>query len=233
MCTEKGAEFKAETEHGQENFPAGVDSPEEDRVSDTEDISREEQANQELDMVSQCLKALFRIGILVRKSTPRDRFERALQQSEFAFPAQFDTNYVEERYPKLTSKDASWLASRLGVANAKRRQFIHYVRDRKAKLEAEDMNPMADASSKATTFITPGNLSKSTLHGRSPLEEEDDLVSLVSASTTFDNDSTLKLPSLSDLGPDGEDFECPICFTLQSFKKEKSWKYVEVYCGTS
>lgn len=230
MCTEKGAEFKAEAEHGHEN-KAGVDSLEEDRVSDTEDISREEQVNQELDMVSQCLKALFRIGILVRKSTPRDRFERALQQSELAFPAECDTNYVEERYPKLASKDANWLASRLGVANAKRRQFIHYVRE--ATLEAEDMNPMADTSSKATTFVIPGNLSKPILQERSPIEEEDDLVSLVSASTTFDNNSTLTLPSLSDLGPDGENFECPICFTLQSFKKEKSWKYVGVNCGTS
>lgn len=189
---------------------------------DTEDISKEEQANLIMGMASQCLKALFRIGMLVRKATARDRFERALQQSEFSFPAQFDANYVQQKYPKLNSKDTSWLASKLGSANAKRRQFIQYGRDHKAKLDIEDTSVdavTARQSSKATTFLAPRSLSA--------LQEEDDLISLVSAATAFDNDTALKLPSLAYLSPDGADFECPICFTLQSFSKEKSWKYVE------
>lgn len=64
--------------------------------SDTEEIPRGETASLILDMVSQCRKTLFRIGMIVRKATPRDRFERALQQSDFAFPVQFDTTHVEE-----------------------------------------------------------------------------------------------------------------------------------------
>lgn len=182
-------------------------------------------------MVSECLKALFRIGILVRKATPRDRFERALQQFDFAFAPQFDINYVQERYKKLASMDSRWLTTRLGAANAKRRQFINYARDHKAKLEVEHSDPAADAatmvqSSKATTFVVPGNLSASEFL-QSPLEADEESVSLVSASTAFNNDTSLRLPSLADLGPDGEYFECPICFTLQSFRVEKSWKYVE------
>lgn len=210
---------------------ASVELTTNDPVPDTEHTYREPEASLILRMVSECLKALFRIGILVRKATPRDRFERALQQSEFAFTSQFDIGYVEERYPKLASKESLWLASRLGGANAKRRQFINYGRDRKVKLGFEDVNPLTDAattvqSSKATTFVVPGNLSASEfLH--SPLEVDDDSVSLVSASTAFDTDTSLRLPSLADLGPDGEYFECPICFTLQSFRVEKSWKYVK------
>lgn len=184
-------------------------------------------------MVSECLNALFRIGVLVRKATPRDRFERALQQSEFAFPPQFDISYVQERYSKLASQDSHWLAARLGGANAKRRQFINYVRDHKAKLEVENINPAVDTaktvkSSKATTFVVPGELSASEFL-RSPLEIEDDSVSLVSASTAFNEDTSLRLPSLADLGPEGAYFECPICFTLQSFRVEKSWKYVQIH----
>ncbi|KAK7731898.1 hypothetical protein SLS63_005195 [Diaporthe eres] len=81
-------------------------------------------------------------------------------------------------------------------------------------------------SSKATTFAVPENLPPSEFLNL-PVEAEDDSVSLVSASTAFNNDTSLRLPSLADLGPDGDYFECPICFTLQSFRMEKSWKYVE------
>lgn len=208
-----------------------------DFVPDTEYTSRKAEAISILSMVSECLKALFRIGILVRKATPRDRFERALQQSEFEFSPQFDINYVQERYPKLASQDSLCLASRLGGANAKRRQFINYGRDHKAKLEVEAIDSTAGAmtivqSSKATTFAVPGNLPPSEFLNL-PVEAEDDSVSLVSASTTFNNDTSLRLPSLADLGPDGEYFECPICFTLQSFRMEKSWKYVEVRWAAS
>lgn len=204
-----------------------------DTLPDTEDTSREAEAISILRMISECLNALFRIGVLVRKATPRDRFERALQHSEFAFAPQFDISHVQERYPKLASQDSHWLASRLGGANAKRRQFINYAWDHKANLEVEDINPAMEAartvkSSKATTFVVPGEMSASDFL-RSPLEVEDDSVSLVSASTAFNNDTSLRLPSLADLGPDGAYFECPICFTLQSFRAEKSWKYVQIH----
>ncbi|KAG6355242.1 hypothetical protein INS49_004324 [Diaporthe citri] len=227
LCSDARVDLGSKTEDAQEN-PAGIDLLADDLVPDTEYTSSRTEAISILSMASECLKALFRIGILVRKATPRDRFERALQQSGSSFTPQFDINYVEERYPKLASRDSRWLASRLGGANAKRRQFINYVRDHKAKLEVENIMPTADAattvqSSKATTFVVPGNLSASEFLDSS-LEEEDDSVSLISASTAFDNDTSLRLPSLADLGPDGKHFECPICFTLQSFHKEKSWK---------
>lgn len=218
-------EFKAREA---QDLAVSVDAPRIHPVRDTDDISKNEEAHLILRMVSECLRALFRIGTLVRKATPRDRFDRALQQSEYAFAAQFDINYVEERYPKLASEKSRWLSLRLGNANAKRRQFINYVRDHRAKLEGEENDHALDAatmkqSSKATTFVVPRNMSTSEFL-RSPPEVDDDSISLVSASTAFDTETSLRLPSLADLGPDGEYFECPICFTLQSFRNEKSWK---------
>lgn len=221
-------------ERPQETSKAHDSEPENDFKPQAEYTSTEEEADCILRMVSQCLRALFRIGILVRKATPRDRFQIALQRSDYAFSAQFDINYVQERYPKLASKDSAWLASRLGCANSKRRQFINYVRDHRAKLEVEDSKAVAktvmDAttvreSSKATTFVAPQDLSTSGFLQPS-LDIEDDSLSLVSASTAFDNETSLRLPSLADLGPDGEYFECLICCTLQSFRSEKAWRYV-------
>lgn len=228
LCSTSGVEPGTDGVGFQEN-EAHMSLSREDLEADTKDLSREERAVLILDMVSQCLNALFRIGILVRKATGRDRFDRALQQPKLEFPAEYDISYVKQKYPKLSSKDKSWLASRLGIANAKRRHFIQYSRDHQARLNSIDV--VADAmiarqSSNATTFVAARNLDISRPY------EEDDSMSLVSAATGFDNDKSLKLPSLAYLSPDGKEFECPICFTLQSFSKEKSWKYVEDFFHT-
>lgn len=202
-------------------------------ASDKEYVSTGQEVNLILAFMSQCLKALFRIGMLVRRATPRDRFERALQHSELAFSAQFDKSHIQQNYPKLDSKDSDWLACRLGGANAKRRQFIAYSREHQAKLEAKANDNTMDAitiaqSSKATTFAIPGS-SSATEFLHTHLEAANDSVSLVSASTALDRDKKLRLPSLADLAKDGEHFECPICFNLQSFRGEKSWRYVEMH----
>lgn len=55
-------------------------------------------------------------------------------------------------------------------------------------------------------------------------QEDDDVVSLITASTAFDPGNILRLPSLSDLSTDDEPFECPICYTLQNPRNERAWK---------
>ncbi|KAI2635727.1 hypothetical protein GGS26DRAFT_510511 [Hypomontagnella submonticulosa] len=198
-----------------------------------------------LEVISQCIQSLFRIGILVRKVAQRDRFQRALQQSGSNFLASFDTDYVGHKYPKLREPATEWLAERIGNANAKRRQYIKYCRDHKTRLgtvldeQQQAITTGADAdadvdfddrttvnvSSKATTLLPVGPTEFRQLEIN--ITEEEDRMSLFSvttASTTFDSTMSLKLPSLEELSPDSEPFECPICFTLQSFRKEKAWK---------
>lgn len=207
-----------------------------------EEFSKDEQVTLLIDLMSECMKALFRIGILVRREVTYDRFQRALQRSRFSFPEQFDTDYVEQKHPKLRSKERG-LATRLGRANAKRRQFIKYGRDHRTRLEMDmdvrqenvaepkatlsiDLEaPTEQLSSKATTFVMPAENWNSELLAP-PIEDEDDGASLLTASTTFDSKKSLKLVSLADIGPEGEHFECPLCFTLQSFRTERAWRYV-------
>lgn len=207
-----------------------------------EEISKDEQVTLLIDMMNECMKALFRIGILVRRDVTYDRFQRALQRSRFSFPEQFDTDYVEQKHPKLRSKGKG-LATRLGTANAKRRQFIKYGRDHRTRLETDvdvrqetepehkatlsiDLEaPTEQLSSKATTFVMPAENWSSELLAP-PVEDEDDGASLLTASTTFDSNRSLKLVSLADVGPEGKHFECPLCFNLQSFRTERAWRYV-------
>jgi len=186
----------------------------------------QDEATVTLEVVSECIKSLFRTGILVRKSAPRDRFKRALQIPDLAFPAFYDIDYVKQKHPKASPE---WLSNRLGGAIAKRRQFIKYCRDHRTRLGAEDaanegLEVLATAterlSSKATTFAA----NKAQQTEATEKDDEDAAVSMWSASTTADTLSTLKLPRLADLSPSREAFECPICFTLQSFKHERSWQ---------
>ncbi|KAH7133791.1 hypothetical protein EDB81DRAFT_859298 [Dactylonectria macrodidyma] len=195
-----------------ENGPSTADLGTESQLSDESQVI--------LEVISESISSLFRIGILVRRATPRDRFKRALQDSALAFPTEFDVKYVEEKHHKLR---ANRISARLGAAIAKRRQFIMYCRDHRSRLgleEAVDDNPTAQTekiSSKATTFA-PG------MDPKTFEIEEDDALSYVSASTMTNAFMALRLPSLADLSKDGEPFECPICFTLQSFQKERAWK---------
>lgn len=188
-------------------------------VSEEEPTDRDE-AHMILEVISDSVGSLFRIAILVRRATTRDRFERALQASDLAFSPEFDVDYVREKHPKIQQ---SSISARLGGAIAKRRQLISYCRDHRSRLGAEEMinddaaSRMEKTSSKATTFVPKTD-------ARDLEVEEDDAVSFTSASTMTDPASFLRLPSLADLSPDGNPFECPICFTLQAFQRDKAWK---------
>ncbi|KAI0447114.1 hypothetical protein F4803DRAFT_546648 [Xylaria telfairii] len=81
-----------------------------------------------LDVISDGIRSLLKISVLIRKATPRDRFARALH-ADNPFIDQFDINYVAERYLKLNRPDYRWLCVRLGRAITKRRQFLHYSRE--------------------------------------------------------------------------------------------------------
>ena len=190
-----------------------------------------DEATMILEIISECISSLFRTGILIRKAGPTDRFSRALQMSTSAFYPSFDIDYVREKYPKLKGRDMKGLSERLGNAISKRRQFIKYSRDHKARLAYEDLSGVPEdfparteqLSSKATS-LHPEKLPAHSLLLAACEEDEEDVVSVISASTLSGSASTLKLPRLEELKLNDGPFECPICFTLQYFRREKAWR---------
>ncbi|KAM6529144.1 hypothetical protein FALCPG4_007292 [Fusarium falciforme] len=173
-----------------------------------------------LEVISESISSLFRISMLVRKATSRDRFSRALQVSDLVFSKEPDISYVQEKYPKLSLE---WLYDRLGGAVAKRRQFIAYSRDHRSRLGGEEtIND--DSASRTERLSSKATTVSPCIDPRTLEEEEFDALSLVTASTMMDSSSPLQLPCLADLSREGEPFECPICYTLQSFQREKTWK---------
>ncbi|KAL8420263.1 hypothetical protein RB594_003154 [Gaeumannomyces avenae] len=199
-----------------------------DEADDGDDVSS---ADSLMGEMSDALRGLFRAGVLVRKASARDRFAHALKASRGQFLGQFDIEYAEQKFSKLRRlrEESAWLTRRLGNANSKRRQVQKYYRDHKLRLAAgeqtsreEDESRTEKLSSKATTLM-PGQLRLQLLQDTLP-EDENDAISLTSAVTTFEQGATLKLPRLALLSPDGEPFECPICFVLCACATEKSWK---------
>ncbi|EJT82025.1 hypothetical protein GGTG_01999 [Gaeumannomyces tritici R3-111a-1] len=200
-----------------------------DEADDGDDVFSAESLMEEM---SDALRGLFRAGVLVRKASARDRFAHALKASRGQFLGQFDIEYAEQKFSKLRRlrEESAWLTRRLGSANSKRRQVQKYYRDHKLRLAAgeqtsreEDESRTEKLSSKATTLM-PGQLQLRLLQDTLPEDENDDAISLTSAVTTFEQGATLKLPRLALLSPDGEPFECPICFVLCACATEKSWK---------
>lgn len=185
-----------------------------------EDKCPSDEAHMIVDLMSECIKSLFRIAIIVRKTGACDRFKRALQMSDSEFPPTFDVDYVLQTYPKVSKAHAKNLPERLGSAIAKRRQFIKYSRDHRARLGAEEVDDTVTErqSSKATTLHT------SALRDTSANQAEEDAMSFMSVSTMADSLYQLQLPQLADLSPELDPFECPICFTMQSFEREKNWR---------
>ncbi|KAI1456076.1 hypothetical protein F4805DRAFT_250128 [Annulohypoxylon moriforme] len=181
-----------------------------------------DEANAIVEVISQCLRSLFRIGMLIRKASPRDRFQQALKSTDCVFPALFDVDHARHKYPKLCEPNAQTLAERIGNANAKRRQFIKYCRDHKSRLEFEEERSEKQ-SSKATTLPPIGSTQLNQLEWNTV--EDEDNISLTTASTIFESTESCRLPALRELSPESNLFECPICFTLQSFRREKAWKY--------
>lgn len=175
------------------------------------------------DIISQSITSLLRLGILIRKASPRDKFKEAQRSTRTRIPDHYDIEYVKMKHPKLNDAQGT----RLGRAIAKRRQFILYCREHQARL-AHDVDGSGDGtgtevlSSKASTFLAPEKESFSSMH----VDEEDDAISIMTASTVSDVSVSRKLPSLTDLSPDDEPFVCPICFSLQSFKSNRAWQWV-------
>ncbi|KAF5005211.1 hypothetical protein FDECE_8332 [Fusarium decemcellulare] len=86
-----------------------------------------------LEVISDSIGSLFRIGKLVPGPMYQDRFEQALRASDLGLSKDVDIDYVKQKHPKMKT---SPIAERLGGAITKRREFIRYCREHRSQLGA-------------------------------------------------------------------------------------------------
>ena len=87
--------------------------------------------------IGDTISGLFKISVLIRGATPRDRYARAANANKQPFDEQFDIAHVGHKHPKVDLESQEWLKIRLGNAITKRRQYLRYCRDHHAKLAME------------------------------------------------------------------------------------------------
>ncbi|PKK53123.1 hypothetical protein CI102_2915, partial [Trichoderma harzianum] len=147
------------------------------------------------------------------------RFKKAIRISDPAFPDAIDIDYVKQKHVKLLN---SRLLSRLGNAIAKRRQLLKYYGDRRSRSAVDEFDhsttTIKQLSHEAITSAPSLNFPSGDI-----LEDDYD-ISSSNASIMADSTSNPALPHLAAIARTQEAFECPICFTLQSFNGEKSWQ---------
>lgn len=97
--------------------------------------------------------SLFKLSILIRNSSSRDRYAKALAAASKApFNDHFDIDHVGNKFPLLCGDDKAWLRTRLGKTITQKRQYLHYCREHHEKLSRvpEERNAIESASQPKT-----------------------------------------------------------------------------------
>ncbi|KAI1502966.1 WD40-repeat-containing domain protein [Biscogniauxia marginata] len=81
------------------------------------------------------LDNLFKASVFIRKFAPKEKRQRASNTKPFDNRA--DVMHIKDRYPVVTKKNVA-LVTRLGEANARRRQYFKYRRDHNDRLSRPD-----------------------------------------------------------------------------------------------
>ncbi|USP72745.1 hypothetical protein yc1106_00019 [Curvularia clavata] len=168
-----------------------------------------------LEEIGASITRLFRVSGLIRQAAPTDLFAKALSRHRYRFNDQFDIAHVGEKYPKLATKEYTWLQQRLGRAITQRRHYLSYIQDHREKLEGvlthENPEPLVrklqattnrlpatrllpDYSSQPSTFftkassLTPGHITPQMLAAEEESDSENDARSYTTMSRSIDGD---------------------------------------------
>jgi hypothetical protein len=100
------------------------------------DESHEEhlsEAEELFESLKDTIAGLFRLAMTIRKSSPRDRYDKAMSGTN-PFGEAFDVAHVGQKFPKLALPQHTWLQERLGRALTQRRRYLQYAREHRRKL---------------------------------------------------------------------------------------------------
>ncbi|RDL42221.1 uncharacterized protein BP5553_02200 [Venustampulla echinocandica] len=201
--------------------------------------------------ITDAINNLFRLSMIIRNSTSRDRYSKAAAAAAASSPFndQFDISHVRHKFPTLHSKGKDWLAIRLGKAITQRRQYLWYCREHHARTLRDPQS----VTSKDRTTLRPsfaagmgadgqsahlntalsgiGQTQASTLLLTSDLIPHEDpaeeLRSETSYATSIDEDKSstkLTVIPLDNVSKDLSHFECPYCWQIQGTKTQKAWR---------
>ena len=225
----------------------------EDEASVLSDQSQPSSELEELlESSSDTITSLFKISVLVKSATTRDRYAKAAKAQGEPFDARFDISHVGHKFPRIHR--TVWLERRLGKAITQRRQYLRYCRQHRDRLDAQhkvadvgenarDRQPTVvrkpveeaqEATKSQNQSLKPPSTfaitTASTLlvNNFDSLEKPpDEVQSQTSYATSINEDESsdnLRVPPLPDEAVRGLPFECPYCWAPQLIKTRRAWK---------
>lgn len=122
-------ERQANLEGHEESDPGLAEGDEDDDTSEIHEIFMS---------IEDSINSLFRLSIIIRNNTNRDRYAKATAAAvSTPFDDFYDRNHVQEKFPLLMNDGKEWLSQRLGRAITLRRQYLRYCREHHAKTSKE------------------------------------------------------------------------------------------------
>lgn len=194
------------------------------------------------------ITSLFKISIVIRNATCRDRYTRAMAAAKEPLDDSFDISHVGHKFPHIHK--TPWLEKRLGRAIAQRRQYMKYSKEHHDKLSSgmlhdqetqyskHGMNKQVQLSQKegkapSTLSSTKASTLAATLLNKTADLSDEDQRSVTSYATSFGEDSgkeKMRVPPPPEKVTTGMPFECPYCREIQMLKDVNSWKLVTLSC---
>ncbi|KAI0450709.1 hypothetical protein F5B21DRAFT_415916 [Xylaria acuta] len=219
------AKGKEKTEHT--GTPA-ESQPSESSLSyhDFPELDDETEVLEIVEDMGDIIGCLLRLSISIRNPAPHDHF----MSSKFTDTSHFEEYDVEHVKAKLPRVEPC-LASRLGKAVSRRRQYFKYRETHHQKLNAgldtgskrSEAGPQSTVASSIPTALKEGGSS----HPAFSRVEEEELsnsgASQTSYATSGPQSGRLKIPSLPKQASDGP-FECPYCYMIISVSTTIQWK---------
>jgi hypothetical protein len=229
------SEDDSEDDHDEDELKKDSDGSEDGVEANVDKIPHQiSEAGELFRSTKDTITGLFRLSIIIRKASPRDRFAKALAARQEPFDDRFDIDHVSHKFPMLNIKEKEWLKERVGKAITQRRQYLRYARDHRDKLAREPKDlwqpkdigprttPLPALSQASKTYLTrptstlAPTVASTLLPERIAIEEEDsqDNQSRTSYAVSLgedDDKSHLRLPSLAEVSKDATTFECPLC----------------------
>jgi ankyrin repeat protein len=242
------SEDDSEDDHDEDELKKDSDGSEDGVEANVDKIPHQiSEAGELFRSTKDTITGLFRLSIIIRKASPRDRFAKALAAQQEPFDDRFDIDHVSHKFPMLNIKEKEWLKERVGKAITQRRQYLRYARDHRDKLAREPKDlwqpkdigprttPLPALSQASKTYLTrptstlAPTVASTLLPERIAIEEEDsqDNQSRTSYAVSLgedDDKSHLRLPSLAEVSKDATTFECPLCWTVQDIQRDSIWR---------
>ena len=180
--------------------------------------------------VEQIITCLYRLSMTVRNPTPHDRYIKA-GAIDTSFYEPFDIEHVRQKFPTA----ADFLVHRLGKAISRRRQYLKYRELHRAKL-AHSSQPLDlhEVILPAASVVTSTKLTEttaSTFIERTPTKEfkftdvaSESGANQTSYATSTGSSSRVRMPSMPTDATNGQPFECPYCYMIDTVKDTRAWR---------